>query len=383
MNDTIDKTDELVMKLLHYFITEQDYSPIVLQGAQNEIWLENLNSDYKIVRIVSNYIHNDEQFNFDIFRTKQIMKKIKNKTLSLSLNALNIFINLGDNVTINETTIDNIDCVYINKIEDLKKYDFINKEFPNITKKTSFKEKGMDLFVKLTQEISNKSEKEAIEAEDVFSKKKPVITYALILINVFIFLLMYLIGDGSTSIETLLKFGASHTLLIQHGDYYRLITSMFLHIGVMHLIFNCYALYVIGPQIESFFGKTKYLIIYLVSGICGNLLSMLFGTGVSAGASGAIFGLLGAIVYFGYHYRIYLDGVLKSQIIPLILMNLALGFMISGINSAAHIGGLIGGVLVAWTCGVKYRSTKGDKINGLIMLSIFMFFLIFMAFRGL
>ena len=81
----IEKNDELVMKLLHYFITEKSYNPIVLHGAKNEIWLENLDEDYKIVRIVTNYIHNDDQFEFDIFRTKQIVKRIKKKTFSLKL----------------------------------------------------------------------------------------------------------------------------------------------------------------------------------------------------------------------------------------------------------------------------------------------------------
>ena len=94
----IDQNDELVMRLLHYFITEKNYNPIVLHGAKNEIWLENLEEDYKIVRIVSNYIHNDEQFDFDIFRTKQIVKRIRKKTFSLNLNTLSIFINLGENV---------------------------------------------------------------------------------------------------------------------------------------------------------------------------------------------------------------------------------------------------------------------------------------------
>ena len=77
-------SEDIVMKLLHYFITEKNYNPVVLYGAKNEIWLENLNSDYKIIRIVSNYIHNDEQLNFDIYRTKQIMKSIKKKTLYYS-----------------------------------------------------------------------------------------------------------------------------------------------------------------------------------------------------------------------------------------------------------------------------------------------------------
>ena len=78
MNDVvINKNDELIMKLLHYFITEHGYNPIVLHGVENEIWLENMDEDYKIVRIVSNYIHNDEQFNYDVLKTKQIVKKIK------------------------------------------------------------------------------------------------------------------------------------------------------------------------------------------------------------------------------------------------------------------------------------------------------------------
>ena len=69
--------DVIIMKLLHYFITEQNYNPVVLHGAKNEIWLENMNSEYKIVRLVSNYIHNNEQMEMDIFRTEQIMQKIK------------------------------------------------------------------------------------------------------------------------------------------------------------------------------------------------------------------------------------------------------------------------------------------------------------------
>ncbi len=95
----IHKMDELTIKLLHYFITNQGYSPIVLQGADNEIWLEKLGADYQIIRIVSNYIHNDEQFNFDLFKTNQIVKKIKYKTLSLKMQTLSIFVNVGENVT--------------------------------------------------------------------------------------------------------------------------------------------------------------------------------------------------------------------------------------------------------------------------------------------
>ena len=85
MNLVLNKNDEIVMKLLHYFITIEGYNPVVLHGAKDEIWLENSEADYKIVRIVSNYIHNDEQLNFDIFRAKQILKKIKRKMFSIKI----------------------------------------------------------------------------------------------------------------------------------------------------------------------------------------------------------------------------------------------------------------------------------------------------------
>ena len=143
-----------------------------------------------------------------------------------------------------------------------------------------------------------------------------------------------------------------------------------------------YSLYVIGPQLESFYGRVKYLIIFIGSGVIGNLLSMAFlqETYVSVGASGAIFGLLGSLLYFGYHYRVYLSGVIKSQIIPLIALNLAIGFMTTSINNLAHIGGLIGGVLVSMAVGVKYKSNKVDITNGIIMTLIFTGFLCYMIF---
>lgn len=148
----------------------------------------------------------------------------------------------------------------------------------------------------------------------------------------------------------------------------------------MHLAFNCYALYVIGPQIESFLGKTKYLIIYLVSGLVGAFFSIIFGGDVaSIGASGAIFGLMGALLYFGYYYRVYLGNVVKSQIVPLILLNLLLGFLDSGIDNAAHIGGLIGGLFITMALGIKDKSSIFEKINGWIITALFLGFVAYMG----
>ena len=133
---------------------------------------------------------------------------------------------------------------------------------------------------------------------------------------------------------------------------------------------------------ESFYGKLKYLTIFIASGISGSLLSTAFSSNniVGVGASGAIFGLLGSILYFGYHYRVYLGNVLKSQILPLIILNLGLGFILTGIDNFAHIGGLIGGVFASMAVGVPEKSTNTDKINGYVLLLIYIGFLSYLAF---
>jgi len=370
----INKNDELVMKLLHYFITEMGYSPIVLHGAKDEIWLEKLDGDYQIVRIVSNYIHNNDQLNFDLFRTRQIMKQIKKKTFSFNMNTLSLFVNLGDNVDINQYLhTDNIDCASIQTIQDFNKYSFITESFPTITKKTTFKEKGADLFLKITGEITKKNEQESIKAEEVFKVKRPYITYALLVINAIIFFLVHWNPQLLNNLVLLKNI---------NSEYYRIITAAFTHYDIFHLLFNMYALYVIGSQIESFFGKKKYMIIYLFSIITSSLMSITFmpNNGASLGASGAIFGLFGSLIYFGYHYRLYLGTVLRSQVIPLIIFNLLLGFMITGVDNAAHIGGLIGGILISMACGVKYKSTKSERINGCILSIILLAFLTYISF---
>lgn len=387
MNITLNKNDEIVMKLIHYFITEQGYNPIVLHGAKDEIWLENSDNDeYQIVRIVTNYIHNDEQFDFDLYRTQQIMRRIQKKTFTFKMSALSIFVNLGDNVHIEEIDTENIDCIELKEINDIQNYEFVTENFPTINKIDKVSEKGLELFMKLTEEINQKNQEDAEKAEDIFSKKRPIITYALLISNFILFITMILSGANIFSVKpsVLYEYGGlvNYETMGSMAELYRLITSIFIHGGLMHLLFNMYALYIIGPQVESFFGKTKYLIIYLGSGIIGNLLSMLFQANnvVSIGASGAIFGLLGALVYFGYHYRVYFGNVIKSQIIPLIMLNIFLGFMLTGINMAAHLGGLLGGFLVTKAVGVKYKSIKADKINGIIMTLILLAFLCYMNF---
>ena len=372
----LDDKNVITMKLLHYFITEKNYNPIILQGVENEIWLENLEEDCKVVRIVSNYIHNDEQFNFDVFKTKRILKKIKKKTFSFSINVMSIFLDMGDNVTKNINDDPRLMCIKVKDEDDIKKSDIIKKIFPDLGRKMKYSENGVELFVRITNDINKHNKEDASRLEKVFKSKVPFVTYFLIALNVFLFVIPVLCGEYQSIIEMFCVHGPS----VRAGQYYRLLTGIFLHGSILHLLFNCYALYVIGTQIENFLGKFKYTIIYFVSGLIGAFFSIIFGgDSASIGASGAIFGLMGALVYFGYYYRVYLGNVVRSQIVPLIVLNLFLGFMMSGVDNSAHIGGLIGGIFITMALGIKDKSSTFEKVNGWVITILFFAFIAYMG----
>lgn len=375
MEEIIFKSDDLlVMNLINYFITEENYNPMVIHGINDEIWLENLNSDYKIVRIVSHHIHNKEQLDFDKFKLSRIVKQVKKKTLSLKVKVLNIYTDIEDEKLLSDND------VFVTKEADINNPK-LTSIFPNIVEKTERKEDGIEYFIKVTDSINKKNEKRSKMAEKIFSYKTPSITYIIMGICVFLFIMMYIFGNGSESTSTLIKFGANYDLLTKSGEYYRLFTCMFLHIGIWHLLCNMYSLYIIGKEIENLYGKSKYLVIYVLSGLCGSILSLAFSHNtISAGASGAIFGLLGALLYFGYYYRTYLGATIRSSIIPVIILNLIIGLLTPGISNSAHIGGLVGGILVSMMVGVPDKSTKIEKTNGLILSIIYICFISYLAF---
>lgn len=376
--EMINDRDLITMKLLYYFIKIKNYNPVIVQGAKNEIWLENLSEDIKIVRIVNNYIHNNEQMEFDKFKTRRLVSKIKKKTFSLKMEVLNIFTDLGENVDFTKTNQDDKKYKYINVKDekDLVENDVIKTNFSDLKSNLDFKEEGFSLFLKITNEINEKNRNEAIKNDDVFTPKKVIITYVLIGILV----LIYLFGLFTRNSDSLINMFAVYGPYIRrYHEYYRLITGTFLHADIFHLLSNCYALYIIGSQVESFYGKNKFLLIYFFSAITGSLLSITLSNNASIGASGAIFGLMGAILYFGYYYRVYIGATWKQSILPVIALNLIIGFVIPGIDYFGHIGGLIGGVLISMAVGLKYKHKKVENINGIILSIIFLAFLIYLG----
>lgn len=380
----MDSYDLLVMKLIHYFIVSENYTPIIIKGISDEVWLENKNKEYSIIRIVTKNIINKEQFDYDILKTKHIVKQLKRKLIDFSMNVLSIY--LDKNFYTNK--IDNFDEKYISILikdeDDFINNEYINRAYKQVIDKFTYKEEGFELISKLTKEIEEKNIKEGQEREKYMRNNKPIITYILIFINIIMFVLMYMLGNGSENTNTLIDFGANYILLTKAGEYYRLITSGFLHIGIIHLLLNMYSLYIVGSQVEYFYGKVKYIIIYLFSLIMGSLFTVALSSvnTVSAGASGAIFGLLGSILYFGIKYRGYIGNSLVNQIVPVVVLNLIIGFTTPGIGNAAHIGGLIGGYLISMAVGIGIdkKEQRSSRINGIIISAILTIFMIYIGF---
>ncbi len=176
------------------------------------------------------------------------------------------------------------------------------------------------------------------------------VTRILIGINVALFVVEMLLGAtgfvGGGSADALVAMGALVPAYVQAGDYWRLVTAMFLHGGLLHIAFNMYALYIGGSFLEMIAGRTKYLIIYLVAGFAGNAAVYVLAPAysVTIGASTAIFGIFGALFVYSLHYKDTAVGRALRSMGAVILINLLFTFLVPGISWQGHIGGLIGGV---------------------------------------
>lgn len=175
------------------------------------------------------------------------------------------------------------------------------------------------------------------------------VTYVILAVNMLIWIIMELVG-GSTNGIVLLRFGALYKNYVFSGEIWRMVSCAFLHIGILHLIVNSYTLLQLGNFVEKFFGPKKLIATYVLTAITSSLLSLAFSDSISAGASGALFGLTGLLLgnawaKKAYTFELPID---EYQLIPFVIFNLYIGFMIPQIDNWAHIGGLIGGIVLGY-----------------------------------
>ena len=182
-------------------------------------------------------------------------------------------------------------------------------------------------------------------------KREPV-TVLLILINTLVFLVVELTGSSESG-QHMLECGAVYApLILEKGEWYRMFTSMFLHFGAPHLINNMLVLFVLGQRLEPVVGKLKFVLIYILGGLGGNLISLFLDLQteeytVSAGASGAVFAVMGGMIYVIIRHRGRVADLTMKQMLIMAAFSLYFGFASEGVDNAAHIGGLLCGFLAS------------------------------------
>jgi rhomboid protease GluP len=192
----------------------------------------------------------------------------------------------------------------------------------------------------------------------LLGRRTPVTT--LLLAAIAVGYVLEILTGGTDG--TLVQIGANYGPAVLHGQWWRLVTSMFLHGGIVHLLLNGWALFQLAALFELWLGSVRLLLVYFVSGIAGSLASALFMQGPSVGASGAIFGLLGALIAFLLRRREFLTPQARSLLTQLVgwaVINVVFGFSAQGIDNAAHLGGCAAGLLLGFVLreNALYRPT--------------------------
>ncbi len=217
-------------------------------------------------------------------------------------------------------------------------------------------------------------------ARALFSRATPAV-YAILVANAFVFALMEIVSGGSEDPATLIAFGAKTNEQLRSGEWFRLVTPIFIHAGLPHLLLNSYALWAVGTQVEKLYGSARFLLIYLLSGVggvAGSYLGQMFlrepSNIPSVGASGAIFGLFGVLAVFGFKYRSETPPAIRramtAGVLPVIVINLFIGASVPFIDNSAHVGGLLAGATLALI--VPYVAPGRERISktGLAIIAL-------------
>lgn len=211
-------------------------------------------------------------------------------------------------------------------------------------------------------------------------KNQPFVTITFLGIQVFVFLLAYLFPWLNIEMKGVM-FGP---YIVFNQEYWRLITPIFIHFGLMHIAVNSVVLYFMGSQVEALYGHLKFFLIYIFSGILGNLMSFAFNGPMvqSAGASTSLFGMFGAFVILGFHYKDHpvIQGMVR-QFTLFIVMSLVFGFFDRSIDMWGHLGGLFGGMLLGNILGLSKNfrpfSIHTKILSAMVYIFLFVFFILY------
>ncbi|KIL44400.1 rhomboid family intramembrane serine protease [Jeotgalibacillus soli] len=382
------RTDYLYWTVAHDLIVNKGYRLLKISQSQREMWLEGGEKKQQhVVRLVRVDLDWSNRMQRDIDRiavlADQVRKQLKKRRLRLE----NIYFSTYEPVDdysfrIKEPIQSGQKQQIIIKsyvIEPSNGWESIKpiESFASSPKEEPLREEYRDEEIVMLKKKVLASVVEERERERLtFNVASPFFTYVFIALQLFMFYLLETNG-GSTNPQTLIEFGAKYNPLIESGDWWRFFTPMVLHIGFLHLLMNTLALFYLGPMIERIFGRSRFLFIYLFSGFTGSLMSFVFTANLSAGASGAIFGCFGALLYFGFSNPKLFFKTMGTNVLVVITINLLFGFTVPGIDNAGHLGGLAGGFLAAGM--IHFPKKKSTIKRGGFILSSVVFVSLFLS----
>ena len=373
------KQDYAFWSLVHHIVTKEHFRILKISESQNEVWLESLeNKHAQLIRLLrydldwSNWMHRDME------ATLHNVEKVRRKFNKKNVRALNIYVSTYPPVDEWSFRLEKPLAFGKQKQSSLQTYLIHTNDFQTGVKDlstffgTSIQIENenfvydTNIIKELKHEVLTVAKNRAKSEQKLFYQGKPLFTYLFIATQVIMFLVLEMNG-GSTNPLTLLKYGAKESQLIIEGQWWRFLTPIVLHIGFFHLFMNTLALYYLGTAVERIYGNVRFFLIYLLSGFTGSVASFAFSPSISAGASGAIFGCFGALLYFGVVYPRLFFRTMGMNIIVVLAINLLLGLLIPIVDNAGHIGGLIGGFLAA---GVLHLPKHRQLFRQIVLLII-------------
>lgn len=371
------KREEFIFwRLAYFFISDHGYRIIQLFENQKELWLEKLeNKKAPIVRVLLHNIDWSNSMQRDIELTASNGEKIRRQIRRGKLNVVNIYISEFPPVDEYEYRLEKPFLFPEGNKTTVSSYLIANGLYENGFQRLSNRLE-MEVFIPVENEPTEQGvesiKKEALEhartkvsvERAIFANGKPFFTYIFMIIQTSVFLWMEMHG-GSTNTTTLINYGAKFNPLIFQGEWWRFITPIFIHIGLLHLASNTLSLFFLGVAVEKIYGNVRFPFIYLFAGVTGFIASFIFSSSISAGASGAIFGCLGALVYFGVIYPTLFFRTIGVNLIVILFINLVFDFSASGIDNAGHLGGIAGGFLAA---GIVHFPKKKKPLLQLLFL---------------
>lgn len=334
----------------HNYLLNNNFS-IIENNTNNNIYFKNIGSNgYIISPIIKDNIEYENYFNIIEQNCKYILEKFNLSKIYL------VKILIGENFSDKDIDFLNLELNLEEKIVNIIwGVDLTNNK---ILTEANQPTKFLDLEKYIKNILKNKNETIIIKNKNNIICKNPYLTYSLIIL----ILLIHIVISMSPVLdknEIVYKYGISPNLFVDK-QYYRLITFLFLHSGITHLLSNTLSLYIFGTRIEKYLGKTAFLLIFLIGGLFSGIFSILFTRSYSIGVSGAIFALESATLYFSIKEKVKLDGLDYYTIGIFSIIGILGSFSTPNIDNAGHIGGFLIGIIV---CFIYYHIYYKKFIN--------------------